>query len=348
MGTSLESDRYALPALHARWAQTIGTDKIQHPRTREEVRVKTMALQYVEGAYFLEGKEVLLDQRLDAEVFQDTQWCEGKGWPQMGRDILGYRSVLDMTRKAFKVLVATMQGINLTAEQVGGPPDMDAPESRLEDFGTSRWVNEIPFPQVVTVCAIAEFLDCLTTIGPAMMAILQSAPRYWQAVAYKPLQHMILAVKFKKRPVYHNAYQHVLAQAYHDDSNGFTWQTISTITGSFWRIERDLYSLQFMMMEISAANLEGDLHRLQAGVGRWQRARRPQNNVWSIFGMAIAGPGYDAEADVKERYTLIARSIFGDWLAQHLHVQPPQFADARFGSEEPFTNPLSPNDAPAL
>ena len=54
------------------------------------------------------------------------------------------------------------------------------------------------------------------------MAILHSAPRYWQAVAYMPLQHMILAVKFKNRELYNDAYQHDLAQAYHDDSNGVT------------------------------------------------------------------------------------------------------------------------------
>lgn len=383
MATSLESDRYALPPLQydsgdvliklgheqsdwlvvhsknmsesspmlraafsSRWAKTIGIDKIEHPRTGGDVGVKTMALKYVDGAYFLEGKEVLLDPRLDAEVFQDTQWCEGKGWPQMGRDMLGYRSVLDMTRRAFKVLIATMHGIHLTAEQVAGRPDRDNPESRLEDFGASRWINEILFPRVVTVCAIAEFLDCLTTVGPAMMAILHSAPRYWQAVAYKPLQYMILAVEFKNREVYHDAYRHALAQAYHND--GVDWQSISAIAGSNWKNDRDYYSTQFSKMEASAVNLKDDLHRLQAGVGRVQQARRPRNNVWSIFGIAIAGPGYDAEADAKECYNLIARSIFGNWLAQHLHLQLPRLADARFRSEEPVFHPLGPNDVPAL
>lgn len=175
MAKSVESDRYALPplqydhgdvliklgyeqsdwlvvhskdlsesspmlraALSSRWAKIIGIDKIEHPRTGEEVRVKTTAVKYVDGAYFLEGKEVLPDLRLDAEVFQDFQWCEGKGWPQRGRDILGYRSVLDMTKRAFVVLIATMHGIHLTAEQVAGRPDRDTSESRLEDFGASR------------------------------------------------------------------------------------------------------------------------------------------------------------------------------------------------------------------
>lgn len=101
-------------------------------------------------------------------------------------------------------------------------------------------------------------------------------------------------------------------------------------------------------MEISAANLKDDLHRLQAGVGRVQQAPRPPNNVCPIFGIAIAGPGYDAEADIKERQTLIARSIFGDWLAQHLHVQLPRLADARFRSEESIVHPLGLIEVPAL
>lgn len=334
--------------LSSRWAATIGIEKIKHPRTGEEVSVKTMALKYAEGAYFLEGKEVLPDLRLDAQVFQDTVWSRGKGWPRMGADVFGHRSVLDMTKRAFRVLVATMHGINLTAEQVAGQPDHDDSEHRKEDIGASTWVNEILFPQVVTVCAIAEFLDCLSTVGPAMMAILHSAPRYWQAVAYYPLKHMMIAVKLKNREVFHDAYRHAMAQAYHEDNDEVTWDAIVAITGQAAHFNPVYYKLQFMRMKVSAANLKMDLHRLQTGAGQRQQTRRPQGYVWSIFGMAIAGPGYDAKLDSKEHYSSIARSIFGDWLAQHLYVQHPRLSPRRYRSEEPNVHPLGPHDAPAL
>ena len=381
MATSLESDRYALPALQydrgdvliklgheqndwlvvhsknlsesskvleaalsSRWATTIGSDKIEHPKTGEEVRVKTFALKYVDRAYFLEGREVLLDLRLDAHIFQDTEWCRGKGWPRTGR----YRPVLEMTKRAFKTLVATMHGINLTAEQVAGRPDHDSSEYRLENIGGSQWVNNILFPQVITVCAIAEFLDCLETVGPAMMAILHSAPRFWQAVAYKPLQYMVLAVKLKSPEVYLDAYQHALAQAYHDDIDGVTWDDIATITGSIGRNLQAIYSMQFRRMQVSAANLKMDLHRLQTGAGRGQQAQRPQKSVWSIFGITIAGPSFDTEANIKQHCNLIARSIYAEWLAQHLYVQHPRLSPPRYRSEEPNVHPLGPYDAPSL
>ena len=383
MAASLESDRYALPPLQyddgdvliklgheqsdwlvvhsknlsesskslkatlsSEWAATIGIDEIKHPSTGEEVRFKTMALKYVEGAYFLEGKEILPDLHLDAEVFQDTQWCEGKGWPRMGADVFGRRSVLDMTKRAFKVLVAAMHDIDPTPEQVAGQPDLA--NCRKEDIGALIWVNEILFPQIVTVCAIAELLDCLTTVGPAMMAVLHSAPRYWQAVAYKPLQHMMLAVKLKSSEVYLDAYQHALAQAYHNDIDGVTWDSIAAITGSIGRNLQAIYTMQFRRMAISAENLRMDLHRLQTGAGQGQQIQRAQNSVWSIFGTAIAGPGYDAEADAKEHYTLIARSIYGEWLAQHLYTQHLRLSPPRYRSEEPNVHPFGPNDAPAL
>jgi hypothetical protein len=59
-------------ALSVRWAKTIGTDKIEHPRTEKEVRVKIMALKFVKGTYFLEG-EVVEDIGREAVVFQDSQ-----------------------------------------------------------------------------------------------------------------------------------------------------------------------------------------------------------------------------------------------------------------------------------
>ena len=239
MAASLESDRYALPPLQyddgdvliklghqqsdwlvvhntklseaspkleatlsGRWAETIGIDKIKHPRTGEDVEVKTMALKYVEGAYFLEGKEVLDDLNDEAVVFQDTDWCSG--WPQLGRDDFGHRSVLEMTKRAFRVLIATMHGVDLTAEQVAGRPDTS--EDRKEGSEASLWLNEILFPQIVTVCATAEYLGCLSTVGPAMMAILHSAPRFWQAVAYRSIWYLMLATKTKYQELYYDSY----------------------------------------------------------------------------------------------------------------------------------------------
>jgi hypothetical protein len=373
MATSDESDRYALPplqytrgdvliklghqqsdwlvahssklseaspmlraALSVRWAKTIGTDKITHPRTGEDVAVKIMALKFVEGTYFLEGKEVVEGLQDEDEIFQNTEWCSG--WPQMGRDVLGDRSVLDMTKRAFKFLIATTHGVQLTAEQVAGQPDTS--EDRKEDSGASLWLNEILFPQVVTVCAIAEYLGCLTTVGPAMMAVLHSAPRFWQAVAYRSTPYLMLAMKLRDRELYYDAYRHAAAQAYHN-INGITWPMVQAITSTRRTTHKLDCTLQMEKMHQSAANLKEDLLGLQTGTGRKQNKR-------SFFGFKIAGPSYDAEADAKEQYASIAREIFGQWLAGHLDVQRTELSPARYRSQDLNVSTLGPNGAPAL
>jgi hypothetical protein len=373
MATSHKSDRYALPplqytrgdvliklghsqsdwlvthssrlseaspvlraALSVRWAKTIGTDKIQHPRTGEDVRVKIMALKFVEGAYFLEGKDVVEGPEDDAEVFQNTEWCGG--WPQMGREVLGDRSVLDMTKRAFRVLIATMQGVQLTAEQVAGRPDTS--EDRKEDSGASLWLNEILFPQIVTVCAIAEYLGCLATVGPAMMAVLQSAPRFWQAVAYRSTLYLMVAMKLRDRELYYDAYRHAAAQAFHN-INSITWPMTQAITSTRRTTHKLNCTLQMEKMHQTAASLKEDLLRLQTGAERKQ-------SKWSFFGFTIAGPSYDAKANAKEQYASIAREIFGQWLAGHLDVQRTELSPARYRFEDLGVNTSGPNGAPAL
>lgn len=308
--------------LSSRWADTIGIDKITHPRTGESMEVKTLALKFVEGVYFLEGREVVEDRGLEAEVFQDSQWCER--WPQMGVDLLGGRSVLDLTKRAFRVLVATMHSVDLTGEQVAGLPS--TADSRAEEFGASRWLNEILFPQIVTVCAIAEYLDCLATVGPAMMAVLHSAPRYWQAVAYAPIQHLMLAMKLKDREVFYDAYQHAAAQAYHR-INAVTWPIIEAVTDMIGTYHQLQINMQFRKMKHSAENLIYELHRLETGVDRRQWVQKPQD-IWSILRLIIDGSSFDVEGEDNEHYASIARSIFGRWLAEHFDVQHPHDSPA--------------------
>jgi hypothetical protein len=179
-----------------------------------------------------------------------------------------------------------------------------------------------------------------------MIAILHSAPRFWQAVAYKPLQHLTLAMKMRDRELYYDAFQHAAAHAYYQ-LDGVTWQAISAITGVHGNTQQIIYNGQFDNMRLSAENLKNDLHRLETGAGQVQRPQRRRNN-WSFFGITIAGPSYDAKADAQEQYTLIARSIFGQWLAEHLYVQKPGLSGPRYRSEDINVDLLAPHDAPAL
>ena len=179
-----------------------------------------------------------------------------------------------------------------------------------------------------------------------MMAVLQSAPRYWQAVAYRPLDHLKIAMKLKNREVYYDALQHAMTQAFHD-IDGLTWQDISAVTGVRADVQQAAYGRQFRLMSLSAENSKEDLLRLQTARGQSQRPQILQKK-WSFFGITFAGPGYDAEADAKEQYALLAREIFGQWLAQHLYVQQTILSPLRHRSEDLNARRLVQHDAPAL
>jgi hypothetical protein len=57
------------------------------------------------------------------------------------------------------------------------------------------------FRNVVTIGANAEYLVCLDSIGPKLMAALRSSPVFWEAVAYHPLKHLMFARKVKDKEV---------------------------------------------------------------------------------------------------------------------------------------------------
>jgi hypothetical protein len=46
---------------------------------------------------------------------------------------------------------------------------------------------------------MAEYSGCLTTVGPALMAILHSAPLFWQAVTYEHILYLMVAMKLGDR-----------------------------------------------------------------------------------------------------------------------------------------------------
>jgi hypothetical protein len=349
MATSTESDRYSLPllqfnhgnvliklgheesdwlvvhdqllskaspcfkaCLRKAWKKTIGIDKVKHPRTRKDVKVKILALKCVEGAFFLEGKEFIEDLDYESQVFQDTFWSNS--WPHsmIGKN---YR-VSEMTKRAFRILFATIYGEQLTAEQVAGCENIS--HGRMEGYEGSWWINVVLFPQIVTVCATAEYVGCLDTIGPVMMVVLHSTPRYWQAVAYRSLQHMKFAIKLRNREVFYDAYKHALAQAYYGGDD-VDWQAISDITGASLVSLQRYYGQQFQKMGLAAENLRDDLHRLQI-------SRKPD---LMEDGVTRAQP----KTEDEERYAMIARSIFGQWLAQHLYLQETRSASRRMRNE---------------
>jgi hypothetical protein len=101
--------------------------------------------------------------------------------------------------------------------------------------------------------------------------------------------------ELRNREVYYDAYKHAIAQAYIGGGD-VDWQDISDIRGAPALSIQYYYSQQMRKMDITAENLKDDLHRVQIS----RVAQRTED---------------------EERYAWIARSIYSQWLAQHLYVQ---------------------------
>jgi hypothetical protein len=111
--------------------------------------------------------------------------------------------------RSFRIFIALLYNAKLTLDQISGRANGGV----SYDYA-SVGINGTVFRLLVNVCAIAEYMGCLALIGPRVIAILQSCPRYWEAVADEPTQHMMLAVKLENADIYYDALRHMSVQAW--------------------------------------------------------------------------------------------------------------------------------------
>jgi hypothetical protein len=143
-----------------------------------------------EGTYFLEGRSPPEISSFEGNLLQDTDMVEG--WPKSDlaeQQESGYIAA-SITKRAFRIIVCMVHGMTFSCEQIAGHR-LSEDIGRKEDYdGTYRY-DKFLFRDVVTIGANAEYLVCLDSIGPKLMAALQSSPVFWEAVAYHPLKHLM-------------------------------------------------------------------------------------------------------------------------------------------------------------
>lgn len=222
---------YFHASLSENWEHTSsGITKILHPITGKEASMRCLALQVVDGTYLLEGQDLTPDWHDLATLFSESSLAV-PGWPRRRESDKNK----ERTKRALRVFFALLYGAKLDCQQVHGHP------FHCWTGINTNGINYDVFYTLVAACAYAEYWGCLKLIGNAALAVLRSAPSYWEVVSGYPLGHLALAVKIENAVLYYDALRHSLVKSYHHDewqafwgyrNESNNWQIVSELTGT--------------------------------------------------------------------------------------------------------------------
>ena len=305
---------------------TSGITKILHPTTGQEVSMRCRALRVVDGTYLLEGQDFTPDSPELATLFSESSLAL-PGWPKRHHS----DDNKDWTKRALRVFFALLYGAKLDCQQVRGHPI-----HRWTGINTNA-INYEVFYTLVATCAYAEYWGCLRLVGNAALAVLQSAPSYWEVVSTNPLGHLAFAVKMENAELYYDAFRHSLVNSYHDDERqscwgwrhmSDDWQVVSELTGTSEEELRRFYSDLLKQQgplekDTHIKQLLEDLRSLQLQEARAKPDRDRWQKVRTRFIDALVSRmanrlKHSAERDAAD---FLSRAIYGEYLAYKLTGQ---------------------------
>jgi hypothetical protein len=308
-----------------RWSDTTGAEIDLHPRTGKRSLFKSISMNPAEGTYFLEGRIPPEIFSFEGNLLQDTDMVEG--WPKsdLAEQQESCYTAAGVTKRAFRIIVCMMYGMTFSCEQIAGHR-LSEDIGRKEDYdGTYRY-DKFLFRNVVTICANVEYLVCLDSIGPKLMAALRSSPVFWEAVARHPLKHLMFASKVKDKEVYFDALRHCIAQAYYGvdgrriaesyyNMDGVTLQSVADVTGTSVEALENYYYPQLDTLAEGAQVLQGELQRLQLHVSRCNQELDFDCSWTTYTEMAYTGEPRTQGQSSRDLRALVVKSIWGQWLA---------------------------------
>jgi hypothetical protein len=298
-----------------------------------------------EGTYFLEGRSPPEIFSFEGNLLQDTDMVEG--WPKSDlaeQQESGYIAA-SITKRAFRIIVCMVHGMTFSCEQIAGHR-LSEDIGRKEDYdGTYRY-DKFLFRDVVTIGANAEYLVCLDSIGPKLMAALRSSPVFWEAVAYHPLKHLMFACKVKDKEVYSDALRHSIAQAYYGvdgrriaesyyNMDGVTLQAVADITGMSVEALENYYYPQLDTLAEGAQVLQGELHRLQLHVSRCSQELDFDCSWTTYTEMAYTGEPRTQGQSSRDLRELVVKSIWAQWLAYKTYAYHDTYDEANCNDDIP-------------
>ncbi|KAM0721387.1 hypothetical protein Q7P37_002311 [Cladosporium fusiforme] len=291
------------------WAKCSKLDTITHPTTGKKVQVRTLALCVLEGTYLLEGKTYSINQDSNdyIKTFHVSDMAEpgwSDSWPECPS--------LEWTVVVLRVLFALIYGAEVTAEMLPGWGH----EMTWTD------INHAGLHLLSAVGAYARYYQCLDSIKPGILRIIQSAPQYLEAMACCPDVHVILAKKLELEDIYFDALRHVAAQAYACENRSNAWWFIA----DEWKIStadaRDFFTRELAPLQGKASLLKTRLWQLHLSHTsipdyRFGTAR-------STFGdiQRVVYPLNDQDRPangVNDAAEFLARSMFAQTFVQLLH-----------------------------
>jgi hypothetical protein len=277
-----------------------------------------------EGTYFLKGRSPPEIFSFEGNLLQDTDMVEG--WPKSDlaeEQEFGYTTA-GVTRRAFRIIIYMMHGMTFSCEQIACF-DLSEPY-RKEDYDGTYLYDKFLFRNIVTIGANAEYLVCLDSIGPKIMAALRSSPAFWHAVGYHPLKHLMFACKVKDKEVYFDALRHCIAQAdynvdgrriaeSYDNKHSVTLQAVADITGMSVEALESYYYSQLDNLAEGAQVLQGDLHRLQLHGSRCTQELDFDCSWITYTEMAYTGEPRTQGQSSRDLREVMEKINWGQWLA---------------------------------
>lgn len=325
------SSTYFNRSLSQEWDHTMsGSTKILHPNTGQQVSMWCRALQYIDGTYLLEGKvckarllegkkltdplqDVTTDTHENVTLFSESTLAQPK-WPKF----FSSENLKERSKRALHILFALLYGARLECHQVCV---FSKPEWNIIDTDD---INHDIFFTLVATCAYAEYWDCLDIIGPAALAVMQSVPSYWEAVAEHPTRHLGFAIKVQSTELYYDALRHVAVKSYENDN----WQVLSDLTGTTERALSQFYGQALalqgpLMYDDRLRKVTDDLRALQLQETRVKRYMEGWGWVRTRFLDKVRHRWNRIERDTKDKCAVhyVARAIFGEYIVYMLQGQ---------------------------
>lgn len=229
-------------------------------------------------------------------------------WPDhevQSRANYSYLNVLRCAQTYHRVLFAILYDLPVSLDDFASPPRQRGIHVRDLEFIYKA------IDSVSTIGAYAKYYGCGPKIAHSMAQLLMEHSLFWQSVADKPLKYLQLGECLKSKDIYLDSLRYIIANSNNDHA------TIADYVGLSEIEARNVFGARRNELTSTVLKLEHDLMRLQL-TKSWATYSCQYWTVPTTFFNAIRYKKTDRFNGEKmnERSDLLARGIWGQWLAQ--------------------------------
>lgn len=239
-------------------------------------------------------------------LFDQSEWADG--WPEVEQGLRGYglneNGAEIAAARQYMVILKVLHDLPFGLKEV----------LCFENPYHNRETTHELVCLVQELCARAEYLGCLPQISRAVLEKLFAERFFWDCVAERPWFYLQMATKLRCKNIYFDALRHMIGNSDNDNN-------VVELMEAFGKSEEevmDFISPLLAEQASSVSNLRCGLRRLQLFHERAAAWGGGTNKGVTTF-VNMLEFSYDRsdKAKADENAQFYARSIFGQWLAQH-------------------------------